>query len=290
MKLFFILLGMAGAGVLGYMKEPSFRMALTGISPGDGTSMASANQARNSLQPTIKIDPASLSADQLPEKVTLNADVKFSDESSGLTMTVSAGSRVKLVRIDGLNAVVRPGETPYSIVLPIDKTDLMAQLAANPPGRDTTTTPAQEPAPEPAPIPEPAPAPEPMPEPVVEPKPEPAPEPIPEPEPAPSPEPTPAPAPEPAPTPAPAESGPVNVVKVMQDSIRGGQVKEFTFDQVLGWEASAEETVDGEAFKTGTISYKAETIFGVKTIQAKALIKDGKVMRWIWPKSGMEIK
>ena len=288
MKLFFILLGMAGAGVLGYMKEPSFRMALTGISPGDGTSMASANQAGNSLQPTIKIDPASLSADQLPEKVTLNADVKFSDESSGLTMTVSAGSRVKLVRIDGLNAVVRPGETPYSIVLPIDKTDLMAQLAANPPGRDTTTTPAQEPAPEPAPIPEPAPAPEPMPEPVVEPKPEPAPEPIPEPEPAPSPEPTPT--PEPAPTPAPAESGPVNVVKVMQDSIRGGQVKEFTFDQVLGWEASAEETVDGEAFKTGTISYKAETIFGVKTIQAKALIKDGKVMRWIWPKSGMEIK
>ena len=80
------------------------------------------------------------------------------------------------------------------------------------------------------------------------------------------------------------------MVKVMQESIRSAQVKEFTFDQVLGWEAAAEETVDGEVFKTGLVSYKAETIFGVKTIQAKALIKGDKVQRWIWPKSGMEIK
>ena len=76
----------------------------------------------------------------------------------------------------------------------------------------------------------------------------------------------------------------------MQESIRSGQVKEFTFDQVLEWKPGAAETVDGESFESGLISYKAETIFGVKTIQAKALIKDGKVQRWIWPKSGMEIK
>lgn len=76
----------------------------------------------------------------------------------------------------------------------------------------------------------------------------------------------------------------------MQESIRGGQIKEFRFDQVLGWKAGADETVDGEVFQTGTVSYKAETIFGVKTIQAKALIRDGKVQRWIWPKSGMEIR
>jgi hypothetical protein len=48
--------------------------------------------------------------------------------------------------------------------------------------------------------------------------------------------------------------------------------------------------VDGQPFQTGSVTYKAETIFGVKTIQAKALIKGGKVQRWIWPKSGMEIK
>jgi hypothetical protein len=76
----------------------------------------------------------------------------------------------------------------------------------------------------------------------------------------------------------------------MQQSIKNGQVKEFTFDQVLEWKAGPNETVDGDSFQTGLVSYKAETIFGVKTIQAKALIKNGKALRWIWPKSGMEIK
>ena len=82
----------------------------------------------------------------------------------------------------------------------------------------------------------------------------------------------------------------MNAVTIMQQIIRNGEIKEFTFDQVLGWKPEPTETVDGQEFQTGTVSYKAETIFGVKTIQAKALIKDGKVQRWIWPKSGMEIK
>lgn len=99
-----------------------------------------------------------------------------------------------------------------------------------------------------------------------------------------------APEPEPAPEPA-VPDGPVDVVAVMQDSIKGGAIKEFTFDQVLDWQPSeAPETVDGESYRTGIASYKAETVFGVKTIQAKALIKGGKVVRWLWPKSGMEIK
>jgi hypothetical protein len=76
----------------------------------------------------------------------------------------------------------------------------------------------------------------------------------------------------------------------MQESIKAAQIKEFTFDQVLEWTAGPDETVDGETYQTGLASYKAETIFGVKTIQAKALIKGGKLQRWIWPKSGMEIK
>lgn len=76
----------------------------------------------------------------------------------------------------------------------------------------------------------------------------------------------------------------------MQESIKAAQIKEFTFAQVLDWKADEPETTDGETYQTGLISYKAETIFGVKTIQAKALVKGDKVVRWIWPKSGMEIK
>ena len=291
MKLFLMLFGMAAAGVLGYFTEPSLRLQLTGLSP-DGKTPAPAPVADEiPAAPITDIDPATLTAEQLPKKVILAEAVQFADTSSGLTMTVAAGSPAKLVRVDGKNAIIRPGDTAYTIAIPISNTDLLQQLAANPPPPPSAVA-AVEPEPEPAPVTEPMPAPggdseepAPMPEPVVEPTPDPAP--------APTPDPAPAPAPEPAPAPAPAPTvaaGPMDVVKVMQDSIRTAQVKEFTFDQVLGWEPGGDETVDGEIFKTGMVSYKAETIFGVKTIQAKALIQGGKVKRWIWPKSGMEIK
>jgi len=76
----------------------------------------------------------------------------------------------------------------------------------------------------------------------------------------------------------------------MKASINAGEIKEFTSDQVLDWQPGETETSDGESYQTGIASYKAETVFGVKTIQAKALIKGGKVAKWLWPKSGMEIK
>ena len=85
--------------------------------------------------------------------------------------------------------------------------------------------------------------------------------------------------------------GPVDVVAVMKASIEAGDISEFTFDQVTDWEAlEEEETFGGESYKIGLLTYKAETFVGVRTIQAKALIKGNKVARWLWPKSGMEIK
>ena len=100
-----------------------------------------------------------------------------------------------------------------------------------------------------------------------------------------------APAPaEPVSAPAPVAAGTVDVVKVMQESLRAGQIKEFTFDQVQEWKAEADETVLGEAFQTGSVSYNMDSIFGTKTVQAKAYIKGGKVQRWIWAKTGKEIQ
>jgi hypothetical protein len=87
--------------------------------------------------------------------------------------------------------------------------------------------------------------------------------------------------------PAPADA---DLVQVMQASIDAGQIKEFTKAQVLSWTTSTDEIADGETYQIGLAAYKAETIFGIKTIQAKAMIQSGKVVRWIWPKSGMEIK
>ncbi|MCW1885827.1 hypothetical protein OKA04_13890 [Luteolibacter flavescens] len=187
-----------------------------------------------------------------------------------------------------LEPTLRPtltGKTTYAIV----KLEQPDEEEA-PDQQDTPPAPA--PKVDPAPKPEPAPAPKPEPDPEPAPAPEPAPEPAPTIIPAPEP---PAPMPEPAaPVTPPATAGggaaSGDIVKLMQDSIKDGDVKEFTFEQVLGWKAGEEEEVDGTKYQTGQAAYKAETIFGVKTIQAKALIKDGRVVKWIWPNSGMEIK
>ena len=241
--------------------------------------------------PAATIDLASLTPDRLPQQVTVRAVVTVKDAGGTLQMQVPVGQQVKLVRLEGEDVIVRPlVSDALEGRLPAAQTDLLDLVKAAMPAPETTPMPAPETTPAPTPAPEATPAPEPAPAPV------PAPEPAPAPAPA-TPETAPPPAP-PAATPAPETTpatpatvvGDETIVKAMQSSIRAGQVKEFTFDQVLGWKSTGEEQVDGETYQTGLAAYKAETIFGVKTIQAKALIKGGAVVKWIWPKSGMEIK
>jgi hypothetical protein len=258
MKAFLFILGLVTAGILGYSSEPWFRLALTGKTPGEKPSISYPAEAP-AAQPAI--DLAKIPSDRLPAKVMLKAEAELVDSASDLKVKVSAGSQINLIRLEGANVIISPGAGSFEGEIPIDQTDLMEQLAAMP---DTP--------------------------PPAEPTPEPAPEPTPAPEPEPTPEPTPAPEPEPTPEPEAAAAGSGDPVAIMKASIQAGEIKEFSFDQVLEWQpGEGTETIDGQGYQTGIASYKAETVFGVKTIQAKALIQGGKVVRWLWPKSGMEI-
>ena len=83
----------------------------------------------------------------------------------------------------------------------------------------------------------------------------------------------------------------VDVVAVMKASLAAREITKFSASQVLEWQAGAgPETIDGEAYQVGNLKYQAETPFGTKNLPAKALIKNGKVVRWISPKSGMQIE
>jgi len=303
MKLLLNLCGIGIAGFLGYSLEPNLRFQLTGVKPGKAEMVENGKIILQIGDGKERVELESLTPQQLPEKILIKADVKVSDSGSGITMNIQAGNRVKLLRIEGGNAIVSPGEGSYTGKIPVMDTDLLKQLAQNPPllaSNTATPNPVPVPAPNPVPAPDPTPAPDPVPTPEPAPpttgesaEPPPMPEPPPVPEPAPVPEPVaatdPAPAaPEP---PAPvAEAGTANLVQVMQESVKSGQIKEFKFDQVTEWKAGEAETVDGESFQTGTALYKAVTFLGEKSIEAKAFIKGGKVQRWIWPRSGMEIK
>lgn len=149
-------------------------------------------------------------------------------------------------------------------------------VAVTPTPAPVTATPAPLPVPAPAPTPEPAPV-------VV------TPDPIPEPEPAPTPEPAPMPEPEPEPAVA-SGLNKEQMIELMKTSLTRGDVKQFKVDQVKGWETEPDEVIDGTEYQIGLVAYEAPTIFGVHVSQARALIKDGKIVRWVHARSGMEIQ
>lgn len=269
MKVFLFILGLVVVGICGYSFEPRFRLALTGKTPVEKRAISGPAEA---LASQSAVDLAKIPSDRLPSKVVLKAEAELVDSASDLKVKVSAGSQINLIRLEGSNVIISSGAGSFEGKVPIAQTDLMEQLAAMP----DTPAPAE---PEPVPTPETAPVP----------TPEPVPEPTLEPTPAAEPEPTPESAPLAVPASASAGSG--DAVAIMKASIQAGEIKEFTFDQVLEWlPGEGSETIDGQSYQTGIASYKAETVFGVKTTQAKALIQGGKVARWLWPKSGMEIK
>jgi len=295
MKWFIGILGLIAA-FAGYLSYPSMRYQLTGLSPKapakpavvKAPDAAPATAAQPAVTPPAVtpppvappvIDLAKLTPAQLPAQVTLKVTTEVGD-ASGLKMKIDPGNRLTLVRLEGDQVVVSPGSGPFEGRVPVSGTDLMEQLQANPPVI----------APEPTPTPTPDPA---VPTPAAEAT-----------TPAVTPAATPSgdsqvpvtspPATEPSTpvTPA-ATSGSgasTDPVEVMKANLRSGAIKEFTFEQVLEWKAAGDEVVNGETFQTGTVQYKGDTIFGVKTFDAKALMQNGKVVRWVWTKSNIEIK
>ena len=226
----------------------------------------------------------------LPEMVKIEKRVTLPTVTGDGTTSLAPGRGVKLLNRNGKKLIVETTDGLAKGEVEIDETDLfkviglqkMKEALAAAGGNQSTSAPspvAVKPVPQPKAMPKPEPvaavAPEPKPEPMM-PKPEPKPAMV---------EPTPEPA-----EVASSSLSPEQIVEAMKKSIGGGAVKEFKLEQVEGWKAGEEEDFCGETFQTGLAAYKAETIFGVKTVQAKALIKDGKVRKWVYAKTGMEIR
>lgn len=87
-----------------------------------------------------------------------------------------------------------------------------------------------------------------------------------------------------------ADENEVQVVQAMKDSVDAGGVSEFKTDQVVEWKLQGKKTVDGVEYDQGVVVYKAYTIFGAQELEAKALIKDGKVAKWLWGATDTEMK
>lgn len=273
---------------LGYVLGPTIAPMLVKVKEAENTLVKDVSYEGA----VYRINLAEYRGDDLPKTLKIIAPATIPTLDGEGEVRLSKGDEVVLLNRDGEKLLVEKPESNGKGALDPDVTDIYTKLAEakyqNAAARAVASTP-QTPTPAPNPTPAPSPTPTPMPAPSPTPDPTPAPVAV-----TPTPDPTPAPAPDPTPAPEPAPAGgnlsDEAIVELMKTSIAGGAVKEFTSAQVKGWKASGEETIDGTTYQTGLAAYEAETIFGVRPVQAKALIKDGKIERWVYAKSGMEIQ
>ncbi len=102
---------------------------------------------------------------------------------------------------------------------------------------------------------------------------------------------TPATPPANLPEPAPSPTAPrADAVALMKEAIGTGTVDAVATGSVLDWKEAPDETIEGVTYQIGVISFTKDTFLGPKTMEAKALIRDGAIARWIWAKSGTELK
>jgi hypothetical protein len=118
----------------------------------------------------------------------------------------------------------------------------------------------------------------------------------------PDPDPVAIPTPEPAPViesdPAPDEPKvePVvtlseeEVINILKASVQARDVNEFEINDVISWKQADDELIGSDTFQVGMVTYKADTIFDEQQLEAKAIIKDGKVVKWLWPTTNTQMR
>ncbi len=79
-------------------------------------------------------------------------------------------------------------------------------------------------------------------------------------------------------------------VPVMVASIKAGQVKEIELGKIAYWRWNGYEEIGGTGYWTGVVGYTANTIFGEINAEGKALIRNGRVIKWIYSGSEEEIR
>ena len=292
MKVTYPLLVVLGFSSLGYLFYPT----LSGVRPQPKPAALAADGSGSA------IDPAKIAVSDFPAKVVLKVPVIVYSKDRQTSLELPVGQSVTPVRMaDGL-LVVQPGTSPLEGEVAVAGTDFLEKVAALLAARagQPTSTPSAPEEVVPTEVlptePETMPVIDPVVDPVaVDPAPEPS---VPVSEPSePTVEPSapvvdePAAAVDPA---APRVSGPrlepTALVAAMQASVAGGAVTEFKAADVSDWQATEDELIDGQTYQTGLAVYQTSGPFGVSTVRAKALILDGRVVKWIGAKSGLELK
>ena len=78
-------------------------------------------------------------------------------------------------------------------------------------------------------------------------------------------------------------------VALMVQSIRSGDVSEINPREISHWGPVRYELVDRQPYWTGTVTYKTTSLFGTFDTEAMALMRNGKVVSWVYTGSLEEV-
>ena len=82
----------------------------------------------------------------------------------------------------------------------------------------------------------------------------------------------------------------VQMLELMKKSVTNRKVKEFAFQDVANWEITGVKEIDGNEYQVGEVTYEQNSIFGNKTLKAKALFQEEELVKWVWPETHAEMK
>ena len=91
--------------------------------------------------------------------------------------------------------------------------------------------------------------------------------------------------------PKPSREASGGVIPAMLQSLRDKQIKETTEDRIIAWGDLNVEQINGGTFWTGTIQCTVDNaIFGPTPTELMALIRDDKVVKWLYSGSKEEVQ
>ena len=207
--------------------------------------------------PAIQVDLTKIKPEDFPAKIELKVDYTISEATSGVTMQLKKGQKVKPLRIEGSDLVIQPVGLPIESKINVDQTNFKELAVPRMLERlqNAVANKGSDPVPPVASVDPP----------VVTP-------------------------PAPAPPTTASKLDEAAIVALLKADVEAGKVTEFKVNQVTEWNAGEEIEFDGETYQTGLVTFKAETILGVQEHEAIALIEDGKVYKWMWAKTKLEMR
>jgi serine/threonine protein kinase len=208
--------------------------------------------------PAIQVDLSKITPADFPAKVELKVDYSISDANSGVTMRLRMGTKVKPVRVEGSQLVIQPVGLPIESKIDVDSTNFKELAVPRMLERlqNAVANKGRSPT---------------LPTPPVEPV-------------------MPSGPAAPEPPPAAGRLHEASIVDLLKSDVQAGKVTEFKANQVTAWKAGEKMQFNGDTYKTGRVTFKTETILGVQEHEAIALIEDGKIYKWVWAKTKLEMR